>query len=91
MKYDPAAEFAKVAAPVLVVHGKADEDVALADAELLHASKPGSELVEIDAMAHMLKRATSSAASQEAARTDRTVPLAEGLVPALRAFVDAHR
>jgi pimeloyl-ACP methyl ester carboxylesterase len=91
IKYDPAAEIARVTAPALVVHGKTDEDVDLADAELLHAKKPDSELVEIESMAHMLKRATSSVPSQDAARSDPTVPLAEGLVPALRAFIDAHR
>lgn len=91
LKYDPAAEFAKLDIPALVVHGTMDQDVALEDATLLHTAKPDSVLAIVEGMAHMLKQADATPSSQRAARVDRKVPLASGLVPELRAFIDAHR
>ena len=51
---DIPAAAGRMAAPWLVVHGTADESVALADAERLHASSaaPVTELLEIDGAGH---------------------------------------
>jgi hypothetical protein len=91
LKYDPGAELEKLDVPSLIIHGDSDKDVPAIDAEVLHAANPASSLVDIPGMAHMLKQATSTAASQQAARTDPEVPLAVGLSPALSGFLDVHR
>lgn len=91
LKYDPGAEFAKLAVPALIVHGDTDKDVPIIDANVLHEKMPAAPIARIALMAHMLKHATNSARSQDAARNDKSVPLAAGLPPALQTFLDANR
>ena len=54
-KYDPAAEIAKVRAPITIVFGTADIQVTMADADALKAAAPAAKLVVVDGMNHMLK------------------------------------
>ena len=58
MKYDPKAEVAKLAAPTLLVQGRTDAQVSVADAQLLAAGKPDAQLTLIDDMCHVLKQAS---------------------------------
>jgi pimeloyl-ACP methyl ester carboxylesterase len=75
MKYDPAAEMAKLTVPVLVVQGTTDAQVSVTDADLLAAANPRAILDVVDGVSHELKDATTDAASQDATYTDPTLPL----------------
>jgi pimeloyl-ACP methyl ester carboxylesterase len=91
MKYDPQKELADLAAPVLIVHGKADRLVAPSEATILAAGKPGTVVTLIDEMCHVLKKSTGSSADDKRCNEDATDPIADGLVPALTSFLSAHR
>ncbi|WP_437962372.1 alpha/beta hydrolase (plasmid) [Sorangium sp. So ce119] len=90
MKYDPAAEIQALAAPVLIVQGTTDIQVKVEDAELLARARPDAELVVVEGMSHTLKAATLSAASQNAAYSDPSLPVVPRLLEALEAFIPAE-
>ena len=85
-KHDPAAAIAAVEAPVLVMHGTADQQVPVADAWLLSAARPAARLRLIPDMNHVLKRAVS-AEEQRAAYTDPSVPIEPRAVDVLVDFL----
>ena len=53
--YDPARLIATLDLPILIVHGQQDLQVPDGDAQRLHRSNPGSELLVIDDVNHLLK------------------------------------
>lgn len=53
--YDPARLIAPLDLPILIVHGQQDLQVPDGDAQRLHRSNPGSELLVIDDVNHLLK------------------------------------
>jgi len=55
MKYDPAAEIARLKIPVLIVNGTKDLQVPVSEAELLKAAKPDARYEIIENMNHVLK------------------------------------
>jgi hypothetical protein len=57
LKYDPAAEIAKLRVPIAIVQGTADVQTTLVDARALHAAAPSSKLVVVEGMNHVLKHA----------------------------------
>lgn len=57
MAIDPAVEISKFNNKALIIQGTTDIQVAITDAEKLHAAKPNSELVIIDGMNHIFKKA----------------------------------
>ena len=75
--YDPAAEIAKVKAPVTIVQGTADIQVTMADAAALHAALPSSKLVVVEGMNHVLKYApdTSTQAAILKGYEDPNLPI----------------
>jgi alpha-beta hydrolase superfamily lysophospholipase len=87
LRITPAAEVAKVAAPVLVIHGSTDAQIARSDAETLAASAPDATLRIFDGMNHVLKPAPAGLPQQVAAYTDSTIALAPGLVDTIAAFI----
>lgn len=84
---DPAAELAKVRAPVLIVQGTTDLQVTVDDARRLAAARPGSAPVLVENMNHVLKQAPSERAANLAAYTDPSLPLAPRLLSAIAAFL----
>jgi len=88
MKYDPAAEIAALepVVPVLVLHGTADIQVPVEDAQRLAAARPGARLRLIPEMNHVLKRALSLE-EQRAAYTDPAIPIEPRAVDALVEFL----
>ncbi|XXX79468.1 alpha/beta fold hydrolase [Sorangium sp. So ce134] len=90
MKHDPAIELKAVTAPVLLLQGTTDIQVPVQDAERLAGARPDAELVLIEGMSHTLKDATLSKASQQAAYTDPSLPVAPRLLEELGAFVPAE-
>jgi pimeloyl-ACP methyl ester carboxylesterase len=88
---DPRRGVAELAAPVLVVQGTSDLQVSVIDAQQLAAARPGTELVLIEGMNHVLKAAGPDTASQSRAYTDPTLPVVEQAVQAVAAFVERTR
>lgn len=85
---DPAEVFRATTARALVVRGTTDWQVALSDLDNLAAARPDATRVEVPEMNHVLKHATDDAASQRLAYGDPSLPLADGLLPALTAFLE---
>ncbi|WP_245806143.1 alpha/beta hydrolase [Erythrobacter donghaensis] len=85
---DPADLAAKAALPMLIVQGGKDIQVALADAERLKAANPGAMLIILPDANHVLKDvAGDSPADNLAAYQAPDLPLSEGLVAGIAAFV----
>lgn len=91
MKYSPEAAIHDLKAPALVVQGTTDLQVTVDDAQRLHAANAASELALIDGMNHVLKNAEGDLAAQKASYEDPDLPLANGLVDRVVAFVDGAR
>jgi pimeloyl-ACP methyl ester carboxylesterase len=88
VKYDPAAEIAKVKVPVLVIQGGRDSQVAEADARALKAAQPAAKLVLIPAANHVFRVATSDdRMTQLKLYTDPTIPIVPELAPAIAEWV----
>ena len=87
LRVTPAVELARVTAPVLVIHGSTDAQIARADAETLAAASPGVTLRIFEGMNHVLKPAQAGITQQAAAYTDSTIALAPGLVDTIAAFI----
>lgn len=86
--YDPAKLIAAVSKPVLIVQGKRDIQVSLADAERLKAAAPKAELVLLPDVNHVLKTVTSDdRAANTATYVDPNLPLAPGVVEPIADFV----
>lgn len=75
--YDPAAEIAKVRAPIAIVQGTADVQVTMADAEALKRAAPAAQLVVVNGMNHMLKYAPDHSTPQATLKgyEDSTLPV----------------
>jgi pimeloyl-ACP methyl ester carboxylesterase len=76
-RYDPAADIARVRAPVTIVQGTADVQVTLVDAAALARADPFARLIVIDGMNHVLKYApdTSSQAAILKGYEDLSLPV----------------
>ncbi len=83
LKYDPAAELAKLTMDLQVIQGTTDIQVKVLDAELLAAANKSAELVIIDNMSHTLKEASLDPVEQNKAYSDPTLPVMPELFDAL--------
>ncbi len=87
---DPAALLAGYTKPVLIVQGTRDIQVAVQDAERLKEANPRAEMALIADANHVLKTVRTSARQENlAAYSDPDLPLADGVVAAISAFVHA--
>jgi pimeloyl-ACP methyl ester carboxylesterase len=88
MAYDPVVVVKAYKRPVLIIQGKKDLQVALADAEALKAARPDAKLVLFDQMNHILKNveSTDKVANFNTYKNPK-LPLTPGLVPAIIQFV----
>jgi alpha-beta hydrolase superfamily lysophospholipase len=84
---DPAAELARVRAPVLIVQGKHDLQVSVEDAKRLAAAKPDAELILLPNANHVLKDAPLDRQANLATYADPGLPLDPDLVSAVVGFV----
>lgn len=87
MAYDPLEQVAELDAEALFVGGTRDLQVPARDAELLHEAKPGSELLIVDGMNHVLKQVPDDREANMAAYADPELPLADGLVDRIAQFL----
>ena len=85
---DPAKLIAGLAKPVLILQGKRDIQVSVADAERLKQAAPKAELALIADTNHVLKTVTTDDRRANAmAYADPSLPLAPGVVDAIVRFV----
>jgi uncharacterized protein len=90
LAYDPAKLIAAVGKPVLIMQGRRDMQVSVADAERLKQAAPKAELVLLPDANHVLKAvATDDRRANMAAYMDPTLPLAPGVVDAIASFLAA--
>ena len=88
---DPAAEIGKVKAPVLILQGDRDLQVALTDAQALAAARPDAKLSILPGVNHVMKAAPADRAGNLATYADPSLPVDPQLVAQVFAFVrDAH-
>ena len=84
---DPARELAKITCPVLIVQGTTDLQVTVLDAQRLAAGRPGSRLLLIEGMNHVLKQAPAERSANRQTYVTPDLPLAPALLPAVVAFL----
>lgn len=87
LRYDPAAEIARLTVPALIVQGTNDIQIAVADARKLAAAKPDAQLELFEGMNHVLKRSSRDRRENLASYTNPAYPLAPKLVATIAAFV----
>ena len=90
MSYDPTRLIAGVSKPVLILQGRRDMQVSVADAERLKRADPRAELVLLPDTNHALKTVTSDdRRANGATYADPSLPLAPGVVDAVANFIAA--
>ncbi|MDN4544834.1 alpha/beta hydrolase [Pseudomonas sp. C32] len=90
-RQDPAAAFAKLKMPALIIQGSNDIQVGVNDARLLKAAKPDAELVLIEGMNHVLRIVPNDVKRQLASYKDPNLPLAAELGTRIIGFIDGLR
>jgi pimeloyl-ACP methyl ester carboxylesterase len=86
-RYDPRKSLAALGVPVLLVQGTTDNQVSVDDAGALHEAAPGSQLVIVAGMNHILKIAPADPYTNYATYSDPSLPLAPAFVAALKDFL----
>jgi pimeloyl-ACP methyl ester carboxylesterase len=89
-KYDPAAELSKLTTRALLIQGSSDLQVTVDDARKLEHGRPGTPVVIVDGMNHVLKMAQGDLAAQTLSYTTPGLPVAPALVTALAGFVNTQ-
>jgi len=90
-RQDPAAAFAQLKMPALIVQGSNDIQVQVDDAKLLKAAKPDAELALIEGMNHVLRIVPNDVKRQLASYKDPNLPLAAELGTRVLEFIDGLR
>ncbi len=87
MKYEPAAELAKVKTPIWIVGGTTDLQIPAADAEMLHKAVPKATLTIINGMNHVLKNAPANPTANQVTYAQPELPLNPELAAGLVRFL----
>lgn len=90
-RVDPAAAFAKLSMPALILQGTHDLQVGVGDAQRLKAAKPDAELRLIDGMNHVMRIVPEDFKQQLASYNDPRLPLAAELGTRVTHFIDGLR
>ncbi|WP_437679190.1 alpha/beta hydrolase [Sorangium sp. So ce131] len=90
MAYDPAVEIEWVEAPIVIVQGTTDIQVAVEDAERLAGARGDAELVLIEGMNHVLKEASLEAEEQQRAYSDPGLPVVPRVFEVIEGFLSAR-
>ncbi|MEN4946877.1 alpha/beta hydrolase [Pseudomonas proteolytica] len=88
---DPAAAFARLNMPALIVQGTTDLQVGVADAKKLKQAKPDAELAVIPGMNHVMRIVPNDVKQQLSSYNNPQLPLAEALGRRLVSFIDGLR
>jgi len=83
----PAALLASQNIPTLVVAGGRDLQIALSDITILASARPDVRFMLFDDMNHVLKTVSPELADNQAAYSQPSYPLAEGLVSGITGFL----
>lgn len=87
--YDPASEARRFTGPLLILQGTTDVQVTMGDAESLHAAQPGSTLVRLEGVNHVLKSiASTDLQAQVETYRDPSMPLAASVVPTIARWIE---
>jgi len=84
---DPAAAFARLKVPALIIQGRNDIQVEVADAERLKAAKPDAQLALIDGMNHVLRISPRDMSRQRDSYRNPELPLARELGERIVLFI----
>ncbi|MFK3776269.1 alpha/beta hydrolase [Pseudomonas sp. NPDC089406] len=87
LRQDPAAAFARLKVPALIVQGRNDVQVEVADAEQLKAAKPDAQLALIDGMNHVLRISPKGMREQRDSYSNPQLPLAQALGERIVQFI----
>ncbi|KPU56430.1 alpha/beta hydrolase family protein [Pseudomonas fluorescens] len=90
-RQDPAAAFARLKMPALIIQGSNDIQVGVNDARLLKAAKPDAELALIEGMNHVMRIVPNDVKRQLASYKDPQLPLAAELGTRIIGFIDGLR
>ncbi len=90
-RQDPAAAFARLKMPALIIQGSNDIQVGVGDARLLKAAKPDAELAVIEGMNHVMRIVPNDVKRQLASYKDPQLPLAAALGTQILGFIDGLR
>ncbi|MCK8667953.1 alpha/beta hydrolase [Pseudomonas azerbaijanoccidens] len=90
-RQDPAAAFAKLKMPALIIQGSNDIQVGVNDARLLKAAKPDADLALIEGMNHVMRIVPNDVKRQLASYKDPNLPLAAELGSRILGFIDGLR
>ena len=88
---DPAAAFARLTMPALIVQGTTDLQVGVADAQKLKQAKPDAELAVIPGMNHVMRIVPNDVKQQLSSYNNPQLPLADALGRRLVGFIDGLR
>jgi pimeloyl-ACP methyl ester carboxylesterase len=88
---DPAAAFARLTMPALIVQGTTDLQVGVADAQKLKQAKPDAELAVIPGMNHVMRIVPNEVKQQLSSYNNPQLPLADALGRRLVGFIDGLR
>lgn len=86
-RQDPAAAFARLPMPALIVQGRNDVQVDVADAQKLKDAKPDAHLVLIEGMNHMLRISPKDMSEQRESYQNPQLPLARELDEQIVTFI----
>jgi uncharacterized protein len=87
LRQNPGQVFARLQIPTLIVQGRHDIQVSVADAQALQAAKPDAELLIIPGMNHLLRISALDLPAQLASYNTPHLPLAEGLSEQIVQFI----
>jgi len=90
-RQDPAAAFARLTMPALIIQGSNDIQVGVNDAKLLKAAKPDAELALIEGMNHVMRIVPNDVKRQLASYKDPNLPLAAELGSRILGFIEGLR
>lgn len=88
-KYDPKEEIAKIADPVLIIHGDTDLQVNSSEAELLGENNSSAQVEIISGMNHVLKNASLNTQENLATYSNPDLPLTDRFVEEMIGFIQA--
>lgn len=88
LRQDPAAAFARIKVPALIVQGRNDIQVSVEDAQRLHLAKPDAQLALIDGMNHVLRIVPDDLQQQLQSYRNPNLPLASELTGQILQFIE---
>ena len=88
LRQDPAAAFARIKVPALIVQGRNDIQVSVEDAQRLQQAKPDAQLALIDGMNHVLRIVPDDLQQQLQSYRNPNLPLASELTGQILQFIE---